>query len=335
LPVSFLGSLILPAAALLAAGARWLLQGRGNVYTDPATSYYVRDRDIGWRLVENGPVSIGLDVIAVLVAYALAFAVALLVLRWWERRRGRPLPAVRTLRWVVAALPVLVPIWAFASGSMPEGASERAPEGVVEAPAGSISGELPGLPAGVYRVVPHAGTRIVARLSGGGEKFEARFVREIEGTWRAAPGDLRQPMSAEVSVATEVVDTGIELRSKHAREDYLIAAKFPRIRFRLDRLLGAQQAEEGIAYRAAGTVELMGMRHPVTVTGLLQGYDAEGRRRLGFAPTDPVMRASAKFEIRIRDTKLAPDAGDFDGDIIPIEVSLVLRRQADATTTKE
>ena len=335
MPRSLLACLVLPVVALLAAGARWLLQGRGNVYTDSALSYYLPDRDIGWRFVEQGPFSVGLDAIAVLFVYALGFAVFLLLIRRWERRRGRPLPAMRTARWVAAALPLAVPAWAFASGSIPSGASEQAPAGVVEAPAGSISGGLPGLPAGAYRVVPHAGTRIVANLSGGGEKFEARFIREIEGSWRGAPEDLRQPMSADVSVATEVVDTGIELRSKHAREDYLVAEKFPRIRFRLERLLGAQPAEAGIAYRAAGVVELMGLRHPVTVTGSLIAPGAEGRRRLGFAPTDPVLRATANFELKIRDTKLAPDAGDFDGDIIPIQVQLVLRREADQTTTKE
>lgn len=336
MPRSLLVCLVLPLVALLAAGARWLSQGRGNLYTDSALSYYVPDRDIGWRFVEQGPFSVGLDAIAVLFCYALGFAVVLLVVRRWERRRGRPLPAVRTLRWVAAALPLVVPVWAFASGSIPEAASEEAPAGVVEAPAGSISGGLPGLPAGVYRVVPHAGTRIVAKLSGGGEKFEARFVREIEGTWRGAPADLRQPMSADVSVATEVVDTGIELRSKHAREDYLIAAQFPRIRFRLERLLGAQRAADGsVAYRAAGIAELMGRPHRVTVTGSLIAPDAEGRKRLGFAPADPVLRATASFELTIKETKLAPDAGDFDGDIIPIQVQLVLRREADETTTKE
>jgi polyisoprenoid-binding protein YceI len=203
---------------------------------------------------------------------------------------------------------------------------------VVEAPAGSITAGLDGLPAGTYRVMPHVGTWVAAKLSGGGEAFEARFARDLEGSWRGDPADLRQPMSAEVSIATAAVDAGIELRSRHAREDYLDGVRFPRIRFRLDRLVGAGRAADGkVAYRADGTVELMGRSHRVAVTGALVPTDAAARRRLGFAPADAVFRATAFFQLTISETALAPDAGDFDGDVIPIEVSLLLRREAGPT----
>jgi hypothetical protein len=43
--------------------------------------------------------------------------------------------------------------------------------------------------------------------------------------------------------------------------------------------------------------------------------------------------ATARFEIKFSESKLAPDKGDFDGDIIPLDVSLVLvlRREAEGT----
>lgn len=330
-----LGSLVLPSLAVAAALARWLMQGRENVYTDVETRYYLADAD-GWRVTEDGPVSLGLDAIAVLAGFAAALFAAAVIVNLWERRRGKPLPVPRAVHWAVSAIPLAVPIWAFASGSVPAGALFQAPSGVVEAPAGSITGGLPGMPAGTYRVWPHERTAITARLKAGGEGFEARFASKIEGTWRGAPADLRQPMNAVVSVATEVVDTGIELRSKHAREDYLDGARHPRISFHLDRLLGAGPADDpgapgAVAYRAEGTVELMGARHPVAVTGLLIPTDEAGRRRLGFSPGDAVLRATAHFELKIHETKLAKDAGDFDGDVVPVDVSLVLRREAGPT----
>lgn len=334
--MSYLRCLLLPAVAALAATMRWLLQARGNLYTDLSTRYYVPDQDLGWRAVESGPVSIGLDAVAALIGYFIAVVVAVLILRRLERKRGERPRVPRGLGWAVAALPLAVPAWAFASGSIPADASDRAPAGVVEAPADSIAGGLAGLPAGTYRVVTHTGTSITASLSGGGEAFDARFGRDIDGVWRGAPADLRQPMSAEISVATAAVDTGIELRSKHAREDYLDAAHFPRIRFHLDRLLGAGRAPDGaIAYRAGGTVDLMGRRHRVDVTGSLRALDGAARRRLGFTETEAVFLATAHFEVKISESKLAADAGDFDRDIIPIDVSLVLRRQAEPANDKE
>jgi hypothetical protein len=326
--MSPLGCLLLPAVAVAAAVARWLVQARGNLYTDLATRYYVPDRDIEWRAVENGPVSLGLDAVAVLCGYALALGALLLLVRRWERRRGRSLP--RALPWLAAAFPLLLPAWAFATGSVPAGAAERPPAGLIEAPVESITAGLAGLPPGTYRVAPHAGTAIRARVAGGGETFDARFARDIEGSWRGAPADLRQPMSADISVAAAAVDTGIELRSTHAREEYLDAGHHPRIRFHLDRVLAAAPAAGGsIAYRAAGTVELMGRRHPVSVTGTLRAPDPAARARMGFAPGDAVLRATATFPLQISRTALASSAKDFDGDFIPIEVSLVLRREAE------
>jgi polyisoprenoid-binding protein YceI len=332
--MSLPGLLLLPVVAVAGALARWLLQARGNLYTDASTSYYVPDPDLDWRAIDSGPVSIGLDAVALLVVYAAALAVGFLLVRRWQRR-GKRLPgahlrAARLLPQILAGLPLLVPAWAFASGTIPSNASEYAPAGLVLAPPDTISGGLPGLPAGTYRVVPHAGTSIVAHLSGGGEKFDARFARDIEGTWRGAPADLRQPMKASVSVAAAAVDTGIELRTKHAREEYLLAARFPRITFHLDRLLGAQPRADGtIAYSAEGTVNLMGLRHRVAATGTLRAPDPAARSRLGFQPGDAMFLATARFEVKISESKLAPDKGDFDGDIIPIDVSLVLHRVAE------
>jgi hypothetical protein len=85
-----------------------------------------------------------------------------------------------------------------------------------------------------------------------------------------------------------------------------------------------------VAYRAEGTVELMGRRHRVAVTGSLRAPEAAARRRLQL-PDQAVFLATAHFEIKISESALAPDAGDFDRDIIPIDISLVLGHQAEGT----
>ena len=94
--------------------------------------------------------------------------------------------------------------------------------------------------------------------------------------------------------------------------------------FRLQSIATRQDGDR-IAFRAAGTVLMMGKEHKVEVTGTLRALDAAGAQRLGV--TAPALVAQADLSIPIRDTALAADAGDFDGDRIPIHVSLVLVHQ--------
>ena len=136
-------------------------------------------------------------------------------------------------------------------------------------------------------------------------------------------------MTAEMYVETKDVDTGIDLRSKHAREEYLQGEKFPRVVFRLERVLGAQARGNEVAFRAAGKVEFVGGAHPVEVTGTLRAPDAAARQRLGLPADVPVLVTEARFEIRIADTALAPDRGDFGKDTIPLRVNVMMRPQVE------
>jgi hypothetical protein len=320
---------LLPIVALLAGLLRWLLQGSGNLYTDADRRFYVPDPDLGWRVIENGPPWLGLELLGIIAGVAVGLIAAAWLLRRLEKRRGAPIGWARIGLWIAAALPLAVPVWAFAGGFGPDGAREQLPAGIAQAPTSGIEGSLPGLPAGTYRVQQHSGTSITARISAGGEAFESRFADGIEGSWRGDPGDLKQPMAGEISAATEKVDTGIALRNKHAREEYLKAGEHPRIGFGLTRLVAASPiADGGIAFRGEGVVSLMGREHPVAVTGTLRAPDAAGKQRLGVAAGAAVLVATAAFELKLRETALAADASDFDGDLIPISASLVLVREA-------
>lgn len=315
----------LPAVALVAGLVRWLLQGSGNLYTATARRAYVPDPDLGWRVVQDGPVWLGLEVLGLIAAALVGVALGGWLLRRLERRRPRP--ALRGLLWAVAAVPLVVPAWAFATGFGPDGARDTLPDGQrAAAPLATdgIRGALDA-PAGAWTVVAHPGAAVTARVSAGGEAFDARFTGGLTGTWTVDPRDLTGEMRVEVSVDTASVDTGIALRSKSAREDYLQASKFPRLTFRLTELVAARaDGPTTIAYRATGEVELIGDRVPVELTGTLRLLDAAARARLELPADAPAIVAEADFAIPIAATRLAADAGDFDGDAIPVHATLVL-----------
>jgi polyisoprenoid-binding protein YceI len=316
-----------PLVGLVASLARWLLQGSGNVWTALAKRFVIPDPDLGWRPSQLHPIWLGLDVCAVIAAIAVGLVLGALIIRRREAKRGTRASVLRAAAWLIAMLPLVPPIAAFASGAGPLGGRDSVPLAANGEFASGFSGRLDA-PAGTYAIAPAAGNAVVAHLSAGKETFDARFTGELRGQWHGDPHDLAAPSTASVSVAASSVDTGIDERSKHAREEYLLADKFPRIELTIDRVLGATPAgPDAVGVRAHGVVMLMGHRHEVEVTGTLRHADAAALARLGL--TGDVLLLQADLAIPIRETALARDAGDFDGDRFPIHASLVLRRTGD------
>lgn len=300
--------------ALIASLARWWLQGSHNLYTAVAKRFYVADPDLGWRVGTDHPIWLGLEVCAVILAIAIGLA---LTGRWWRKTK-----VTRGLAWLAAGVTLVVPIAAFATGG--RGGRDDLP---IEAQRSFVAEQIvAGLdaPAGRYEVVAHDGTAVTARISAGGEGFDARFA-DVTGFWRGDPHALDEPIQAELSVAAASVDTGVRDRSRHARTGYLKADAFPRITVTLDRMLAAQAAgPDEVAFRAHGTLGLIGRVHPIEVTGTVKRADAAALGRLGLAGSVLIVRA--EFSIAILDTALAKNAGDFTGARIPISISLVLRK---------
>jgi hypothetical protein len=309
--------------AVIVAGVRWLVQGSGNVYTTLSKRFYVPDPDLGWRVSDADPIWLGLEVIGGLVGVTVAVAAAAWAIRRRERKRGKPWRWARIASWVVASVPIAVPVVAWASGGAPDGAVELLPAGeTAEAPTEGFDGGL-ALPAGTYRAA--AGSVITARVSAGQETFDARFAGDLTGAWQGDPGHLDQPGTGAFSAAVASVDTGIGLRSQHAREDYLHGDKFPRIGFALDAIVAARQdAPDAVAFRARGRVELMGETIPVEVTGAARALDAAGAARLGLPAGARGMVVRADTAISIKATPLVADADSFDADRVPIHIDLVL-----------
>ncbi|MBX3155790.1 MAG: YceI family protein [Deltaproteobacteria bacterium] len=335
---------VVAVAALAGALARWLVQGSGNLYTAPSKRLYVRNADLGaWVESPEHPIWLGLEVCAIIAAIAVGLAIGGWFIRRRERITARPAKVLRIAAWVAAVAPLAVPIAAFATGTGPAGGRSVMPlpgedtDAAVAAGGGSAASAIPrerpiagalAAPAGTYAVVAHDGTAITARLKAGGEEFDARFTGDaagIAGAWTGDPGALAAPMKAEVTANAAAVDTGIGTRSEHARTGYLQAEKFPRVTFALDGLVSARQdGADQVAFRAKGTVGLIGKTHAVEFDGTLRRPDAAALGRLGLR--GDVLLVQASFALLIKDTALAPDAGDFNNDRIPIHVSLVLRR---------
>jgi polyisoprenoid-binding protein YceI len=311
-----------PAAALGLAATRWWQQGATDLYTAVHKRFYVPDPDFGWRVSGARPFWIGLELLGILAAVVAGFAVC----AWWvrarERRRGVPMRRLRGLGWAAACVPLAVPAWALASGGRPGGGRDQLPTGAVAVPGDGIEGGLDA-PAGAWRVVPREGSAVTARLAAGGETFDARFAGGLRGRLTFDPHDLSRPATASVAVDAGSVDTGIALRTRHARDDYLQVGEYPRIGLDLVRLAAARSdGPDRIAFRGAAVVHLIGRDQPVAIAGTVRLIDAAGARRLGV--DRPALLVSADLTLHVRDTALAPDAGDFDRDPIPVHASLLL-----------
>jgi polyisoprenoid-binding protein YceI len=323
----------LPLAALIGALVRWWMQGSGNVFTATSKRFYIPDPDLGWRISNERAIWLGLEVAAVIAGIAVALVVAGWIIRWREAKRGQRASVLRAASWIVGGIPLAVPIIAFASGAGPANGVDTLPPAQIHAIEAGIVGFIDA-PDGHYDIVEHSGTTVIGQPTAERETFDARFGG-IRGGWHGDPRDLGKPMSAMISVDAASVDTGIALRSKHAREEFLHTDRFPRISVELDRLLAARQAgANAVAFRAHGTLGFMGGTHSIEVTGTLKKPDAAALARLGLiqsgqsgqsGPGGEILLVQADFALVIKETALASDAGNFDGDRIPVHVQLVMR----------
>jgi hypothetical protein len=321
---------VIPAALAVAlAGVRYLVQGSGNTWTKLEMRFYIPDPDTSYHVIRTDVIWLGLEAIGVLVGIAVGLTAAGWVIRMLERRRADDkrwiVPRVgRIATWVVGVGALAVPIAAFASGGAPDGATtERPRTGIAKPPTEGFDGGL-ALPAGTYRVAG-TGSALSAEITAGHETFDARFERDITGSWQGAPEHLDQPFTASFSVAAAVVDTGVDKRSEHARDEYLYAGKHPRIGFELQKILATRLDGAELVFRATGAIALMGAVIPAEVIGKAKVPDAAARTRFGLG-SEPAFVVEAETEFSIKASPLKADADSFDVDRVPIHVVLVLAK---------
>lgn len=314
-------SVISPVVAGTALAAlRWGWQGSGNLYSDLSHRSYVPDTVAGWRLTDDGPIWLGLDIVGVLAALTLGILVA----AWWLDKRDAS-SGLKALLWAASAAALIPSTAAFFSGGLPEGAVETRPTVVVQAPDGGVTVSLRGLSAGRYIVRgEHPVTSVLATVSAGGESFETRFAG-ASGELLGDPSDLSQPLAIAVEVDASTVDTGVELRSKSAR-DYLQVQQHPTMTLSIDALSATTRfADDAVTFAAEGRLGFVGDTIVVTVTGTLTALDQGSRRQRGIDASEAIL-VSAAFAIPIAETALKADASDFSSDEIPIHVTLLLTK---------
>ncbi|GAB4515898.1 MAG: hypothetical protein Tsb0020_34530 [Haliangiales bacterium] len=315
--------IIPPVAGALAGLARWLLQGTGNVYTNPNKRFYVPDDDLGWRIVAEGPIWLGLEAVGLLFGLVGVAAVGAWLISKREQRQGRR----ATLGWAVLAViglaALAAPTVAFSSGFAPAEGRESPPAGVIGPPTGEIEGSLAGLPAGSYQVVAGAESVIIANVTAGGESFETRFTDNLSGALTFDPSDLSAPLSGSFRVDAASADTGVSMRTKHVRsEDFLHVEKFPELSFTIAKLTSARQGAgpDELVFWADGSVAMMGQTIDVAVEGTARVLDQGAGERFGI--DGAAVLVSASFPLRLAETPLSPD--DFDEDTIVVQTSLIL-----------
>jgi hypothetical protein len=302
----------LAIAGFAASLAAWIWQPGKPIYSDMDRIFYLPDADLGWILVEPGLFSLGVDLLGLA---ALGLLATLFIARFGE---GRVAPIIEKLALALVFFPALLVLF---GGRFPDGATLEAPSDRVVAPEG-LSGGLEGLEAGRWESRGEYGRGIIARVPAGGEVFDTRFVGLTQATVSGDPSDLRQPLAALVVVDSASADTGVDGRSKGAR-DYLQVESYPKISFELTELVAAAQVEPGVVeFSAAGKLDFMGEAHATPVTGTLRRLDEQARERLGIR-ANAAFSLDTSFDLRIADTTLKAKAGSFDGDSLEIGVDLV------------
>lgn len=322
--------------ALLGGVARYALQGTSNIYTNTSRAFYLEDPVIGWTVAQERWVWLGLEVLAIIAAIGVGVLVTWKVAGYFGRayldgRRGRGWLRAAVVAFYCAALAAaatpIVPVLAFASGLPPHGAephlpaveASALPQEAAEPGAAPSAVTLPGIPAGTYTVLPHdRANTLIAQLAAGGEAFDATFS-SITGELELEPADLAATRARVVAPAASI-DTGIPLRSTHAKTDLGVEehAELTLALTRVERI--AAQPTGAVAFEAIGDVTLMGKVLELPISGTLKVLDADERESLA-VDAEVVILVNATVTIPIAQTPL--DASSFDRETIPVTARLL------------
>ena len=147
---------------------------------------------------------------------------------------------------------------------------------------------------GDYTVRPGKECKVVFVSRASMEKFEGK-TDHLEGTLSVDPSALGDSASFRFEVDLASLDTGIQMRNKHMRENHLETAKFPKAVF------------EGGTLRAAGARLEAGKPESLQVEGTFTLHGVARRIRITVAVTlrpDPAPGAidfSTEFPVALAD----------------------------------
>lgn len=154
-----------------------------------------------------------------------------------------------------------------------------------------------------FRVLDPLGRNVVMFESRAAMETIVGTTNRVSGTVRVDPEDVLSSTAAEFEVDLTALDTGIPRRNRDMREQYLETDRFPKIRFRLDRVVEAGQARlpdgQPVPVRAVGTVHLHGATRQEEVA-LRVTYFREGERTRVRLPGN-LLRIEGRFDLQLKD----------------------------------
>jgi polyisoprenoid-binding protein YceI len=125
------------------------------------------------------------------------------------------------------------------------------------------------------------------------ESFEGK-TRQVSGWVECDPAALGDSVTVYVAVDLASLDTGIDLRNRHMRENHLETDKYPQAVFRGGRLFGAPaklEVGQSATFEIAGEIELHGVTRPLRAPLEVTLLAADGPRQLRVATHFPVSLA--------------------------------------------
>ena len=126
---------------------------------------------------------------------------------------------------------------------------------------------LPALAAD-YTITPGGKNQVVFLSRATLESFEGK-TRQVSGALSLDPANLADSIQVRVEVDLASLDTGIQLRNKHMRENHLETEKYPKVVFEGARILEASSRtlEPGkvVRTRIAGRFDLHGVSKTIEV----------------------------------------------------------------------
>jgi len=125
-------------------------------------------------------------------------------------------------------------------------------------------------------------------------------TKQVEGAIDLDPAQLGDSLAAEIRVDLRALDTGIALRNRHMCENHLECAKYPTATFTGGRIAKASATAlapgHQVTFDLVGTLDLHGVRKPMTVPVEVMLEEASGAR---------LLRVATRFQVKLRDHGIA------------------------------
>lgn len=159
---------------------------------------------------------------------------------------------------------------------------------------------LPGAAAALrFQVAPGPGQQVEFESRAPLETFRGR-TQEVSGTFELDPAELADSIVVEMRVELASLDTGLELRNQHMRDNHLQTDQFPLAVFRGGRVRSAARRALGVGapleFVLTGELLLHGVRQPLEIPITIQDASAGGPTRL---------RVTTHFEVKLSDHGIA------------------------------